>query len=195
VVERDSVALDPAEWGTAAPVDPGKHVIRASASGKKAWTGEALAATGANPQITVPALEAESTSSPVPVPARAEAPAPAPTETPQDDGSSQRVIGLVVGGAGVAALAVGAYFGLKASSTHDDALSHCNALKQCDPDGLKLGDDATSQATVSTIAFIAGGVLLASGAALYLLAPRGAARTRGLVITPGLAGISARGTF
>jgi hypothetical protein len=105
------------------------------------------------------------------------------------------VIGLIVGGAGIAALGAGAFFGLSASSTHDDALSHCNALRQCDSDGLKLGDDASSQATVSTIAFIAGGALVAGGAALFRLAPRGSSRARGFRVMPNLAGVTARGTF
>jgi serine/threonine-protein kinase len=101
------------------------------------------------------------------------------------------VVGLVLGGAGVIAIGAGAFFGLKASSTYDDALALCNPSNQCKQRGLDLADDATSQATVSTIAFVAGGVLLAGGAVLYLTAPRARVSLGG----PGLAGMTVGGVF
>src|SRR5579859_2493469 len=36
-VERDAAAVDPAEWGTPIPVDPGEHTIAATAPGHQAW--------------------------------------------------------------------------------------------------------------------------------------------------------------
>src|SRR5262249_41226110 len=36
-VTRDGVAIDHAAFGTAVPVDPGKHVVEATAPGKKGW--------------------------------------------------------------------------------------------------------------------------------------------------------------
>jgi hypothetical protein len=203
VVERDGVALDPAEWGTATPIDVGKHVVRATAPGKTAWSSEVtIPGPSTLTELAVPPLGDEIAGPPA-----KDRSAPAPS----GDGSALRVAGLVLAAGGIVALGAGAFFGLKAKSTHDDALSHCNAARQCDQSGVGLGDDASSQATVSTIAFIAGGALLIGGAVLFLSAPSPApppqvarattrrARTKeGLRVTvggPGLAGLSLRGAF
>ncbi len=104
-------------------------------------------------------------------------------------GSSQKTIGLVVGGVGIAGLAVGGVFGLMASSE----------WSQAQKDGKESEKStADSQATVSTIAFIAGGVLVAGGAILWLTAPSASSSTTvGLVpsVTPGGGGALLRGTF
>ena len=111
------------------------------------------------------------------------------------DGSTQRLIGLIAGGAGIVALGAGAFFGLKAKSTYNDALAQCNPSKQCDQRGLDLGSDATSQATISTVAFVAGGALLAGGAVLYLTAPRGTAVSVGGTWNRGVAAVTVGGAF
>jgi hypothetical protein len=49
---------------------------------------------------------------------------------------------------------------------------------------LNLTDDAKSAATVSTIAFIAGGVALAGGIVLWLTAPSSSSSTTGLRFVP-----------
>jgi hypothetical protein len=74
-------------------------------------------------------------------------------------------------GVGVAGLAVGTIFGLKASSKNDDAASHGSSNNVCDADGIRLDSDGRDAATVSTIAFIAGGVLAAGGLVVVLTAP------------------------
>jgi hypothetical protein len=89
--------------------------------------------------------------------------------------SNQRVIGYAVGGAGLAAIVVGAYFGLRSKSTYDEATSQARCpggLSNCDQAGVDGVDAARSEAAVSTVAFIAGGAFLAGGAALVLTAPR-----------------------
>lgn len=209
VVERDGTAIDAAEWATPIPTDAGQHTIRALAPGKKTWSTEVtIAGAKAQATVTVPALEAAEV---------APAPAARPGETatssaaPSNAGQPQRIIGLVVAGAGVVAIGAGAFFGLKASSTYDDALPFCNAANQCKQRGLDLRDDAGSEATISTFAFIAGGALVAGGAVLYFTAPRGGgagapstgarepARSDGRMRVslggPGLAGVTVGGAF
>jgi hypothetical protein len=173
VLERDGETLDPAEWETALPVDAGKHIVRASAPGHATWTGE-VTAPGPRTlaEITVPGLVPSSLAAPEPTTTTPTPASPPPEPDRDTGGSGQRVVGLVLGGAGVVALGVGAFFGLKAKSTHDDALTHCNASHQCDAEGLSRNDDAHSQATVATIAFVAAGALLAGGAAVFFTAPR-----------------------
>jgi hypothetical protein len=57
-VNRDGRETGKGSWGTAIPVDPGKHVIEASAPGKKTWTMTIeVGKDGANDLVTIPALQ------------------------------------------------------------------------------------------------------------------------------------------
>jgi hypothetical protein len=99
---------------------------------------------------------------------------------------------------GVAALA-GGVFGLLAMSTHSTAMKDCDALNRCSQEGLDKDQTARSQATVSTIGFIAGGVALAAGAAIYFTAPSNKEAQPGVAIgvapTAGGAGLVMRGAW
>jgi hypothetical protein len=75
----------------------------------------------------------------------------------------------VVTGLGVAALGVGAYFGLAAKSANDDSKAECRADNRCSPAGTDLRNDAISKANLSTLLFIGGGVVVASGLTWVLL--------------------------
>ncbi len=126
-------------------------------------------------------------------------------------GSSQRTAGLVVGGVGIAGLALGSVFGILASGAKSDAKKACESGPSftypgtCDPTSRdtvdKSNSNAKSNATISTIGFIAGGALLAGGAVLYLTAPSAksstsAARLRlAPAVSPGTAGAVLGGAF
>lgn len=57
-VERDGVSVGKALWGTAVPVDPGEHKVRATAPGRKSWeTTVVVAPDGASQSVAIPALE------------------------------------------------------------------------------------------------------------------------------------------
>jgi hypothetical protein len=93
--------------------------------------------------------------------------------------SPLKTVGWVTGGVGVVGLGLGAAFGLIAMG--DKSGAHCDANNVCDPgstSGIK------SAALVSDIGWIAGGVLVATGAALLLFAPSGAPASAGVRITP-----------
>ena len=77
-------------------------------------------------------------------------------------------------------------FGLVAKSKNDSTSGHCNG-SVCDAPTISTLSDAKTDATISTIAFAAGGGLLATGVVIYLLAPSAPSST-GLVVTPGAAG-------
>lgn len=85
---------------------------------------------------------------------------------PERNTHSLRYLGYGLAGAGVVGLGIGAFFGLSAIQKKNDA--NCSADGFCDP-GTR--GDALDAARVSTIAFIAGGVLAAGGVALIILAP------------------------
>ena len=124
--------------------------------------------------------------------------APTPTDGSQPEGragGTQRTVGLVVGGAGVVGLGIGIAFGFVSKSTYDHALtSECgNNASACTLQGQQDGQTAHTQATTSTVSFIAGGALLAGGAVLFFTAPKG------MTVTPTVgregAGLSLQGVW
>jgi hypothetical protein len=187
VVKRDGEAVGRPAWGTPIPVDPGTHVVEATAPGRRPWRSQAdVSGPGAKASVEVPALESEAP------PAAASATTPKTTTTtatppppPPSPGSTQRLLGWIAGGVGLASLGTGSVFGLVANSKKNDAASHCSGT-QCDSTGISLLNDARTAATFSTITFAAGGALLAGGVVLLLTAPR-ATSGSGLVVVPGAA--------
>ena len=160
-ITLDGRPVAKAEWGVATPIDPGPHKIQASAPGRLPITRDvAFDAVAAQKVLAIPVLEKEP---------------PKPVAVPAQDpstGRTQRVLGLVVGGVGLAGIAVGTIFGLSAQSKNDDAAGHCREGNVCDADGIRLDQEGRDDATISTIAFIAGGTLAAGGLVLFLTAPR-----------------------
>jgi hypothetical protein len=115
----------------------------------------------------------------------AEPPPPSPPAGVETAGDAKktstpwRTVGWVLGGAGVVGLGVGTAFGLVAVSDKSDA--HC-VNDVCDAGttgGIK------SAALVSDIGWIAGGVLLATGAGIVLFSPSaGAPGSTGVRLAP-----------
>jgi hypothetical protein len=175
-VSRDGQAVDAAVLSTPIPVDPGTHAIAASAPGKRAWTTDVTVRDNADRvSVSVPILADE--PQPIEPSAQTEAPAPPPTAAelpsrpPSHAGATQRTIGIAAGAVGVAGIATGTVFGIKAASTWSDAKSKCNPYPYCGANGKKLSDEAADSGTIATVAFIAGGVALATGVVLWLTAP------------------------
>jgi hypothetical protein len=178
-VRRDGVTVGHAEFGVAIPVDPGAHTVEATAPQKKKWSAQVtVAAKDPNARVTLalednPDAAPPTPAAPVPAPTAAPAPTapPAAEQPPSSSGSTQRTVGLVVGGVGVVGVALGSVFGLSAKSKNDDALQNCRTSTLCNPTGVSDTNDAKSAATISTIAFAAGGVALATGLILFFTAP------------------------
>jgi tetratricopeptide (TPR) repeat protein len=101
---------------------------------------------------------------------------------PPDPGAQQRWIGYGLAGGGAVAAALGSVFGLIAISSKSDLdrecggdYRHCNSLDHARTDDLNAS--ARTQATVSTIGFVAAGVLLAAAATVIFTAPARPTRT------------------
>ncbi|MBL8610305.1 MAG: hypothetical protein JNL38_23415 [Myxococcales bacterium] len=193
-VSRNDVEIGRVLWDEAFPVDPGKLTLVARAPGKKPFTkivdvpnkpGEIV--------VEVPALEGDSggSASATPHEGSGDAGHAAPTEA----GSTQRTIAYAVGGAGIVGVAVGSVFGVMSMTNRSTVESECRApeYKLCSAAGVDAGESAIRNGNVSTVAFIAGGVLLAGGVALYFTAPKGNVAVTP-AIGPGAAslGVSAR---
>jgi hypothetical protein len=183
-IARDGVAIDRAVLGTAVPVDPGDHLVEVSAPGKKKWSKPVDVRPGAQIVVELPELEAET-------PAAAGG---ARTVSSGDyaassssKGNTQKVVAVVAGGVGVVGLVVGTVFGLQATSRWSDAKRRCsNPPSGCDDEGVRLGEDAQSAATLSTIGFAVGAAGIAAGTILWLTAPSPSRDLRGSAASIGV---------
>jgi hypothetical protein len=193
VVTRDGREVGKPVWGTPTPIDAGKHVIRASAAGYEPFeTTVDVGADRASAKVEIPALVAKPPDQPAPAPVVVAAPAPVPEE---GHGGGQRTIAIGVGILGLVGVGVGSVFGLEAISTLSDADQHCSG-NACDQQGLDLRSDSRSQATISTIGFVVGGVALAGAAVLWFTAPKSRAAVGIAPATnAGVPGLSALGRF
>ena len=199
VVLRDGQPVGDAQWGSAIPVDNGKHVFEAKAPGKKPWRDETLVkGDGALVTIEVPLL-ADAPKAPDPptlVAGVDKSGNPAAASDTATEGNSRRTISLVIGGVGVAGLAVGAAFGLTALSKNAASNESGRCVNnQCTQEGLELRSSARSSGTASTVAFIAGVGLVGTGAVLYLTAPKGTKVSAGPAVGSGTAGGVLRAEF
>ncbi|MBX3191809.1 MAG: hypothetical protein KF819_32765 [Labilithrix sp.] len=162
--------------GSPLTVDPGEHTFEFATAGYPNVSRRLLIAEGTKGRQEIVVFAA--TTSPPVAPAPAAPPITAPSEPFVDapaaevsSGSSdgQRTLAYVLGGAGIVGLGLGAVFGVVSKSTYDDALLNCpSGPSSCNDDGVAGGKSAHTQATVSTISFIAGGALLAGGITLLL---------------------------
>lgn len=158
----DGVAVKPTG---SIPLDPGQHSLKVDES--KVLVFEIAEAEKDKP-IDVPAL-------PVPVASTTEKPPVVVTPAPPPD-DTLRSTSYVVGGVGAAGLIAGTVLGVVALSKASSVKDACTAYPHCPPssrDDVQSKDDsARAFGTASTIAFVAGGVLLAGGVVLYLVAPK-----------------------
>ncbi len=200
--------VDAALFNVPIPMDPGEHVIQASAPGHNSWqTTLKVAATAERQTLHIPPLQpvaVEPVAAPEPSPAPTPAPEterPLPPATAQDssDGSGQRTLGVVVGGVGLVGIGVGAMFGLQAKDKDDEAAEFCEAERCFDERGQSASDDAQSAALIANISYGVGAAALIGGVILYLTAPDGADESAALNVAPALdedtAGFNLWGTF
>jgi hypothetical protein len=174
-VDRDGDPLPQAAWGTPLPVDAGRRVVRATAPGRKPHATQIDIEDGAKLEVLIPPLEPAEPAEPA-EDVGAGAPSTDDVSAPRAEvarhGNARRTIGLAMGGVGIAGVAVGAVFGLRALSLRSDASQNCNADRSvCTSEGAADLNRARTSANISTMAFIAGGALLAGGTVLILTAP------------------------
>jgi hypothetical protein len=176
------------------PVDPGTRVVEASAEGKKPITLKVkIDDEGVLQNVTIPVL------ADVPV---AVAP-PAPTSSGMDaveqyaDNRARRTTGYVIGGIGIATLAVGVVFGVAAIVNDGDA-KKCSPCTRGSSEGA-ASDQATDRALVfaniSNVTIPLGLVGTAVGAYLVLSAGPGHKVALAPVTTRSSAGLSMSGAW
>jgi hypothetical protein len=147
--------------GSAVPLDRGEHVVTAAASGRPSWTQTvAIEADGVRVMLTIT----------IPAPAAATEPAPPPPPRPPGIGA-QRAAAIVLGGAGVVGVGVGAYFGVQTLLKRDGLDGHCVGTA-CDASGLQTAADARTSAMAANVGLAAGALAIVGAAILWLTAPR-----------------------
>ena len=187
-VARDGKPIDSALVGTAIPVDPGSHKIVASAPGKRSWSTKVTVRERSDRvTVSVPILAEDPTAA-----------APIDRITTRTDdypmpeasrGGVQRAFAIVAAALGVAGVATGTVFGLKASSTMDEAKAQCTGSgfkypSHCGDNSVRLSEDAVQSGQISTIGFIAGGAGIATFALLWLTAPSNSDSSVSLAVAP-----------
>jgi hypothetical protein len=186
--------------GTAISLDPGEHVFTFEAAGLPPVEKVLILREGEKERheriVLAPAAAAKETGPESgPVKREPEVLTPPPPPPPPTKGNGQHTISFVVGGVGIAALGVGAIFGVLAKGDRSDYQKHCGSnigapSGFCDATGLEGHDRAASRATLATVFLVGGGVALAAGAAVFFTAPRASAEVG---IAPG--GAVVRGRF
>jgi serine/threonine-protein kinase len=202
-VRRDGERISSVQFGLATPVDGGRHVIVATAPGKKTfeWTGEVPEQRGMV-TVTIPPLEAAQTT-PIatatvtvpnpPVTATVTVPSvPTTTPPPADSGSGGlgggKIAGLVVGAVGLAVIGVGTTMGLVANGNYQatsSAPDNCTTAGCPTQAGANDRNSAKTLADLSTGVFIGGSIALVGGLVLFLVLPKPAKTTAArLTVTP-----------
>jgi len=166
-VTIDDVPVPAAALGVPRRVNPGHHVIVAKTNGADGRL-EADVAEGETKPVTI-VLVANASAHAGP-----ESPPETATSPPPEGGGNKTLMiaGIAVGGVGVAGIAVGAVTGILTLSKKSSLQSECNASHECPPSSFGTFDSANSMATISTIAFIAGGVCLGAGITGVILGTR-----------------------
>ena len=195
VVVVDGTPIDPT-LSVPLPVDPPSVVVTVRAPNYEPWTGTFQVSEGKTTTIEIPPLRE------VPPAQRAKRDQHPEDRTTaavrdmmllrelEDTRHARRVLGLSIALGGVVAVGVGAYFGLTARASWNDAVASCGgSLNACPSASFQAAQDQTStarvDATTSTILFAAGGAALAFGGYVWFTAPTlQRSESRHLTVTP-----------
>ena len=174
----DGVPIDRAQWNRPFPIEPGDHVLQASAPGRAIWEQPFRIGVPAKRGIAVPVLKPATAAALLAVPAEAPGtPAPAITQR-SSSASLQRIAGYVSLGTGAVGVGLGALFGLLRTSKVSELAGDCDldrGVCAIDPgDSVarqrieSLHGQASTFASSANIAWIVGGIAVASGVVLIL---------------------------
>jgi len=167
-------------------VDPGSVVVTASATGGQAFEDTKSVDAGQTITITIPAFSEPS--------AKGEPSVDQPTKRRR----SRVYLAYGLGGVGAASLATGIIVGLVARSDYNAQFENGNCVDvspnpMCSAAGVAAQNDARGLASTGTVLGVGGLALIASGAVVFLTAPRD------LVVAPTMtsqsAGVTLVGNF
>jgi hypothetical protein len=186
-IRRDGTVLEKAIWDVPTPIDPGEHLLTATAPGKNAWESKAVVAEASKTVVAaVPRLE----DAPKPVVAKA----PAPVEEPVLFQKRSALPAVALGGVAVVAAGVGVAMLVISGSKKTQAI---NMVSSVDGTGVPLCSNADlmgheEACAADTFHNAAVGLFVGAGVAgaaavVYLLLPPPSVKTgplQGLRATP-----------
>jgi hypothetical protein len=156
-LQLDGVSIPKSRWGAPTPVDPGTHWVQATAEGKRPWRATIGVDDQHVPLVEVGVLQPREMAGEAPPVAR------------NGGLSPRKTAAVIVGSAGLAALAGMSVLGVVASSTYSNASASCNG-NACDSAGVGDRDRAAVEAGLATAAAVTGACALAGAAVLWLAA-------------------------
>ena len=159
----DDAEISVASLGVKRAVNPGPHVVKASADGFNPGEAKFNAEAGSSQEVTL-RLVAD--------------PDAVVGGDGADSGATLRLVGFVAIGVGAAGLIVGGITGGLAMGKHGELEDNCPG-GQCPPDQQDNLDSFHTLGTVSTVGFIAGGVLAAAGIVLVVVGSLGGSSEEG----------------
>jgi len=195
-IKRDGDVVPQGLWGVPAPVDPGMRSIDVAAPNKKPLHLDAKTeGAGATAKVVIPPLENAPAAPPVAAGASGTVTPPPDQGAATPDahpGRTQRIIGFVVGGAGVAVGAVGTWFTLLSVAQTKASQTTNNETKKANDKS-----DADNSRTIGFVGLGVGAAVLIGGIVIVVTAPSGSQTA--LSVTPVLAanggGLNLGGTF
>ncbi len=178
--------------GTPIPIDPGQHTFTFKVADRPTVEKSLVISEGQKDRRETVVFGAATGALTSPKPDTS--PIESVPAAASSRGRDQRVAGIVVGAVGVLGLGLGAVSGGVASSDWSSAKETCNGRPvSCTTDpnsaGFQEERSASTMAAVSTVGFIAGGVLVAGGLVVFLTAPKNSSSpapvsARGIEIVP-----------
>jgi hypothetical protein len=181
-VTMDGVPLLTTLDGRPVSIDPGQHAFHFETAGQPPVDKTLVLREGEKDRREVVMI-----GTPPPAPLSSTlTPTPSPSWW-----TTQRTLAVISGGVGIVGLGLGGLFGGLAMSDQGQEKSNCSS-SGCPNRGQANADYTTgnTNATVSTVAFIAGGVFVAAGAVLYFTAhdPAAPPATGNLYLAPSTMG-------
>jgi hypothetical protein len=172
-IKRGTTVVEPAMWGVPIPTDPGPVEIVVF-RGDTAIERTAIEAKVA--EVAVVKLDLEEIDrrhpKPIEVPKPTPDPIPIPKPAVEPYDPTQRNIGLIVGGVGIAAVLTAAGLEIAALVKKNQAEEPDACInKFCSPDGLAAAEEAATFAEVGQWVGIGGLAVFAVGVTIFLTAP------------------------
>lgn len=192
-------------------VEPGAHTLTATAPDRTTWRRDFTIAQGESLSFSVPSLPSGRTAEPSPPPGvegdsaeerrrASKAPSASRDDLAHDGRSGRTTLTYVAFGVGATGVVTGAVSGVLAKRRWTDARRGCameaGAYVACPAGADELRAQASTRATISTSAFVVGGIGVATGLVLYFTQPK---RRRAVAVipvaSPGDAGFALTGSF
>ncbi len=198
-VMLDGRPLTSALLGVEMPIDPGSHTLSAVTPGGDPTQVSFTLVEKQRQRVEIAVAGHAAHSAVAPAPEAAPPPTEVAPAAEPATSSWQKPAGLIIGGVGVAGAVTGLITGLLAGSRYSKAERECPE-QQCvqGSAGWDAVQSFRTLRTVSTVGYVVGGVGIAAGATLFLIAPSppaASARTGSLGVWVGPSSVGVSGAF